>query len=544
MQTYIIGIGQCGTSVAFDVISQLTGFVKSKDVTSSPQSGGSDTARNQLQALLDRDMRRRETLVARIESWASRLWNGPNQDRRAFVPPKIAIIDGNPDNFVKDAFQNFRGTLAAQPEEDDEANDGNLRHVANLIMETKVLDLGQWRSGCANGIVGEQVACTYLQPEQLRAQLGVDGQGNLADANMPFPVAIFLVVSAGGGATGSGGGVYLGKTDALVTREERPRHATTLNVVVLPSTTSSLDNRRYALNAGRALARHGNVIGVQNDDIDSNRPSSTMLFSNPRDEGDSKSLQRLNNYIAEFAIRLGNFTFPGNVARIARDVDVRELVRFLYGKVSVLAMSHLPRDGWKEPEIESMLVKRAFANMYETDADVEKPYGVSVEDPVAALESTDTAGVLSTASSAIFMIGVPPNFERALSLEQINKHVRTRSTSLLRSGIRAFSYGSSKDLELTVLLRYRTMSACSLASYFVGQYISGHWSSPASEIPETEYLRARVEQDDDDAEAFEEIVDDLNELESNMSFNGYTVRRQSDRTWFSSSAPGDATTIA
>ena len=526
MQTYIIGIGQCGTSVAFDVISNLTGFVKSKDVTSSPQGAGNKAASNKLLELLNRDLKRREWLSP-LRSWASRLWNGPGASR-AFVLPRIAIIDGNPDNFVKDAFQNFRGAVHV----DEESNDNDLRQLADLITTTNVLDLGGWKSGCANGIVGERVAFNYLPPPALRDALGVDGLGNLNGPDgPPFPVAVFLVVSSGGGATGSGGGVYLGQTDALLAKTgppSQPRHTLALNVVVLPSTTTSLDNRRYALNAGRALARHGNIVRIQNAGEGGNKPSSTMLFSNPRDEGDSRSLQQLNNYIAEFAIRVGNFTYPGSVAPIARDVDVRELLRFLSGKVSVLAMSHRSGESWDEPEIEAMLVERAFVDMYGDEVDTKKPHGLSVEDATEVVDGNASTGGLSTASSAIFVVGLPPKFKRRLSLKKIGAHIKTRSGSPLRSGIRAFSYGTAKDLELTVLLRYRAMSACPLARHFVGQYIGEEWNFAAAEVPETDYLRARMEQDDDDAEAFEEIVADLDEL-GGLDFSGYTVRQQGGR---------------
>ena len=534
MQTYLIGIGQCGTSIAFDVISNLTGFVQSKAVASSPQTGGSNAASNELLALLNQDLKNQGMWLAQMKTWVGRLWNGPGASR-AFIPPRIAIIDGNPDNFVKDAFNNFRGVVQSH----DGLNDKDLKQLANLIMATKVLDLDAWKSGCANGIIGERVACKYLSPTHLRTQLGIDGLGNLSNANAPFPVAVFLVVSSGGGATGSGGGVYLGQSDALVDRTLQPgqlRHTLPLNVVVLPSTTASSNNKKYALNAGRALARHGNIIRMEVAGSRGNKPSSTMLFSNPRDEGDPGALQRLNNYIAEFAIRLGNFTFPGNVARIARDLDVRELLRFLSAKASVLAMSHLSSEHWGDPEVESLLVERAFVDMYGKEVDSKKPHGVSVETTVEALEDSGTECVLPATSRAIFMVGMPPKFERAMSLERICACIKKHAGSPLSSGITPYSYGSAKDLELTVLLRYRSMSDCPLAQHFIRQYVGGRWSSQAAEAEETEYLRDRESEDDDYAEAFEEIVADLDELSGTLDLGVYKVRRQKDR-WRSASNP-------
>ena len=524
MQIYIIGIGQCGTSVAFDVISDLTGFVKSKDVKSSPERGGDvAAARNELLNRLNKDLTRTQIWRARIGSWLSRLWNG-QKDRKAFIPPQIAIVDGNPDNFVKDAFEAFSGNLVV----DETERPTDLRQLVDLITSTKVFGLGAWATGCANGLVGEAVTTANLQPDALRQNLGVDGLGNLNDPNLIFPVSVFLVVSSGGGSTGSGGGVYLAKSDALLPRAAAgaqagpPSHAIVANAMVLPSIEASSDNRKYALNAGRALARHGGMItGAQGAEGKSERPSATILFSNPQDEGDSRALQRLNNYLAEFAVRVANFTFPGNVARIARDVDTREL-RFLSGKTCVLAMGHLAQDLWYEEDLESKLVERAFANIYEDNGD--KPHGLSVED-LSRSKENGGAGVLSTASNAMVAIGVPPTFEQPLSIAKIGSHLRKHSGSPLRSGIRTFAYGAGKNLELTVFLRYRNMGACPLAMHFVRQYVGQNWNANADSMLETEYVVSRAEQDDDYAETFEEIAADLDQLGGTVHFGGHMLRR-------------------
>ena len=527
MQIYIIGIGQCGTSVAFDVISDLTGFVKSKDVKSSPERGGDvAAARNELLNRLNKDLSSTQIWRARISSWLSRLWNG-QKDRKAFIPPQIAIVDGNPDNFVKDAFKAFSGNLVTD-ETDETERPRDLRQLVDLITGTKVLGLGAWASGCANGLVGEAVTTANLQPDALREDLGVDGRGNLHDPDLIFPVSVFLVVSSGGGSTGSGGGVYLAKSDALLPRAAAgaqagpPSHAIVANAMVLPSIEASSDNRKYALNAGRALARHGNMItGAQGAGGKSERPSATILFSNPQDEGDSRALQRLNNYLAEFAVRVANFTFPGNVARIARDVDTREL-RFLRGKTCVLAMSDLAQDLWREEDLESKLVERAFANIYENNGD--KPRGLSVED-LSRSKENGGAGVLSTASSAMVAIGVPPPFGQPLSIAKIARCLRKHSGSPLRSGVRTFAYGAGKNLELTVFLRYRNMGACPLAMHFVRQYVGQNWNAHADGMLETEYVVSRAEQDDDYAETFEEFAADLDELGGTVHFGGHMLRR-------------------
>ena len=524
MQVYIVGIGQCGTSVAFDVISELTGFVKSKDVRPEVEGAeGAMVASNTLLTRLDKDLERADRWKAYVGPWLSR-WFGPDTGRKTFIRPKIAIIDGNPNNFVKDAFDKFSDRIA-EPEGDD-ADNTDLVQLVKLIRDTQTFGLGEWKDGCANGLVGEVVST-----DNLRLDPGMDLGGQ--DGDDVLPISIFLVVSSGGGATGSGGATYLAKTDALlrlarkegVRAQNRPSPPIIVNAIVLPSLAASSDNRKYALNTGRALARHSNAITAIGDNGNTReKPSSVILFSNPNDEGDSRALQRLNNYLAEFAIRLANFAFPGNVARIARDVDTRELV-FLRGKTCVLAMSHLSEEHWGDDALESVLVERAFANLYESSAD--KPYGLSVESMGGG---HDPATVLETASSAMVVVGVPPTFQSSLSVARISGRIKEHSGSKLESGVGTFAYGSAKHLELTIFLRYRSMKKCPLAMHFVTQYVGEDWSVDAGKLLEAEHIAVRArrdEQDDKYAETFETIEADLREFSHLMSFDAYVVHRLS-----------------
>lgn len=504
MQIYIIGIGQCGTSIAFDVISQLTGFTKSKEVTSSPQQGGSEAAGNELLRLLNKDLTNRDRWRGKLKIWVDRLVN-PASPRKTFIQPQIAIVDGNPDNFVKDAFKRFRGALPAK-----DPDDGDIRRLAELINGTRVLDLGDWNDGCANGVVGEIVASLKLPGQQLRTNLGVTNLGALGDDNVVLPVRMYLVVSSAGGATGSGGSVYLGQSDALAAPV--PKSPLVLNALVLPSVQSSADNPKYALNAGRALARYANLIVPKGDGAMPSRKSSAVLFSNPPDEGDPAALQTLNDYMAEFSIRLANFTFAGNVARMARDLDPGELSSFLSGKVSVLGMSCLA-SGWREGNVERRLVGKAFEEIYSSRAgDAQKPQGLSVEREPEIEADDEPLDALSGATSALVVLGVPPSFLEGakLQIEKINKLVREFSNSKIGGGIRTYAYGSAKDLEFTVLLRYRNLDACPLARHFMGRYVGrAEPELAAGDMAKIEYLKRRAKGDDDYAELFGEIVNDL-----------------------------------
>ena len=529
MQIYIVGIGQCGTSIAFDVISRLTGFVKSKAVTSSPQTGGSKAASNELLKRLNNDMRRRDRWKAYVLSWVERLARG-NTSRKIFVMPRIAIIDGNPDNFIKDAFQKFRGGVVEADDSSDNDDAARMRkHLVDLITGTEVLGFETWNNGCANGIVGETITSLELPMDQCRELLHIDGAGKLIGGNdLTLPVNIYLVVSSAGGGTGSGGGVHLGQGGALVDRG--PNNPLVLNAVVLPSVRSSMDNPKYALNAGRAMARYANVIAVKDGEGDEGDRNSAVLFSNPGDEGDKRTLQALNNYVAEFSIRLANFTFAGNVARIARDVDPRELASFFTGKVSALGMSYLAHGDWDKDDLEKLMVKRAFGDIYENigDDDVETPQGLSLEKTVEVGGSGESSNVLAGATSAIMVLGLPPDFYRKLDLGKIGEYVKEFSGSELPAGIRTFSYGSARDLEFTLFLRYRHLDACPLAKYFVDRYIDPELG--AGGVTEIQYLENRARQDDDYAEVFEEVVRDLANLGGLDKFDGYVLNNPRRKT--------------
>lgn len=249
MQVYIVGIGQCGTSVAYDVIANLTGFVKSKDVKSRPGAGGAAEASNDLLKRMEQDLTKTSVWRAHVAPWVSRVFGfDATRGRKAFILPKTAIIDGNPDNFVKDAFGKFANDVLAN--EENERNDLDLKQLVALIGNTTVLGFDAWTDGCANSLVGEAVTTANLAPDDMRNALGVDDDGRLTQGDLVgFPVSVFLVVSSGGGATGSGGGVYLTKAGTLPPASNRaqandgPNQAIVAHAIILPSLEASSDNK-------------------------------------------------------------------------------------------------------------------------------------------------------------------------------------------------------------------------------------------------------------------------------------------------------------
>ena len=94
------------------MIANLTGFVKSKDVKSTPEAGGVTAARNDLLKRMEQDLKKTTLWRAHIAPWVSRAFGFDlTRGRKAFILPKIAIIDGNPNNFVKDAFGRFANSV-------------------------------------------------------------------------------------------------------------------------------------------------------------------------------------------------------------------------------------------------------------------------------------------------------------------------------------------------------------------------------------------------------------------------------------------------
>lgn len=508
MQTYVIGIGQCGSSITLDVISTLTGFTKSKQISATPSVGASQKATNELLERFRSDYNDRG-LFRRWMMEVRRRIERAGDDGDVFVDPEFAIIDGNEDNYVKNAFELFRGDLTMEDCASDDFTKRQ-RYLAGLILDTTVFDLSNHGNGCAHGIVGEAVTSSSLRATALQSRLGVTNAG-LAKSDdgrtSRLPVRIFFVVASAGGGTGSGGSAYLAGNGTILHHAKAKMDSIVANVVVLPSVQASNSNPPYALNTGRLLARSAGVIRLADSNPDE-RNFSTILFSNPPHEGDSKELQLLNDYIVEFMKRCSNFSFPANVARIARDCDPRELCNYLRGKCSVLAMNALEWEGDSD-EFEEALVRPAFSDIYESGKGgrSQKPFGLSVERDIDAPNggSEHTVNVLKTTTNVAVVIGIPKNFDGPLDLARIEELIRDGSGAPLR-GVRFYSYGSLEEVEITMMFRFRRMEDNPLAAHFVAKYACDARSQYGEPIEaEADYIQRMAAGGSEFAEEFEEI---------------------------------------
>ena len=510
MQTYIVGIGQCGSSITLDMISKLTGFTKSKEITSSPQIHGSKAATNELLIKLLSDYKGRNWLGQFADQFRRYFGLDQSADGALLVDPRFALIDGNDDNYVKNAFSVFQSELTNAVDDLTPLQ----RYLVDLILGTEVLDLGGRNNGCANGVVGEAVVSKTLPADGLREKLGIDGSGFLISpknsGRRGARVRIFFIVASAGGGTGSGGSAHLA-SDAILDSSVPDRGSIAVNLVVLPSTQAGAFNPRYALNAGRFLARSGGVVfrKAQSE----RRRFSTVLFSNPSNEGDFRQLQTLNDYMVEFMMRCANFSFVGNVARGCRDVDPLELITFMEGKCVVLAMNHLDWFAENSSDLETELVKPAFANVYEQSASGldRKTRGLSIESyPNAPDNDDDPFDALAQSTAAFIALGAPPGFDRTIDVPKIQRLVQEFSSSALNSGIYTYSYGSLKFLEITIMLRFPSLEKNPLARHFVKRYSGrGRPAKPrkrARPLLEANYIERASEEEHADAEAFEEIA--------------------------------------
>ena len=487
---HLVGIGQCGTSIGLDAISRLTGFTKSKEITSRPAAGRSAKASNELLERLRNDYQRHGWL-RRVRTRLRVLRDLP---ANVFVDPRLAVIDGNQDNYVMNAFSAFSGDLL-----DSASTDGaEEKYLAKLILDTTIVDIPGRTNGCAFGMVGEAALQDAWPGTDLRPQLGLhDAHGHFSASDGPI-VRLFFVVASGAGGTGSGGAAHLSGSDVLLYNTSE---SLVVNLMILPSLATSELNPRYELNAGRFLARSSGVIVRTSDLEDGPRQFSTILFSNPSDEGDFKALQRLNDYVVEFALRCANFSYPNNVSRMGRDMDPREMVTFFRERTVVVGMATLEPPQFDVENREVELVTPAFTNMYEGN-DSAKPCGISIE----TLTDDGSKGgiVLSSASSALVALGIPKGFGR-LELLKIARIIKELSGSKLPAGIKFYSYGSTRDVELTIAFRYRNAEDNALVRHYVGKYVDDRCLGGSADVTEIEHLNERERMNDYQSEEIEDL---------------------------------------
>lgn len=414
MKINLIGLGQCGSFVVYDVIAVLFKQKTSKEIRGDIQSRWMHDFNQRLAQL---NSRGGEWKIS-FKKYFSKL-GYPDI-------PQFFVIDGNRKNAILDGLQGQK-----------------LNKIAPLQILAKPLIVSNRDNGCTLGQIGEQV---FRNEIKLTTNSNVFNQ--LKNNNQ---IEINALVFAGGGGSGSGGAPVLNEVlsnkDSLL-----------FNMMVLPP--YRISDRRQTWNTGRCIMRLAST----------GKQTALLLFSNLSEDSDDQT--NLNLYIGRLILRLANFGYPGNVAKVATDLDRKDLQTFFAGKPAFVGMSSLNKEKPSEGEIEEM-VKRALAHRGKQDNE-----GLSI-----VLPKTLQKEQLRQIKMVMVVLGLPPQYARDASIvdtvkQKVMEHLETKLENL---DCRAYSYTSPKEIELTIFLRHSNYKSNFLLYHFLHQYLKWHSSK------ETEY---------------------------------------------------------
>jgi cell division GTPase FtsZ len=296
MKIKLIGLGQCGSFVVYDVIASIFGQTPSKEIRRIKQS--------HLKHSYQRFNTQMRSGGAEVRLNINDFCKNPKlPDMLHFY-----IIDGNRKNAIIDGLQG------------QEIN----KKLAPLRSLAKPLVLHRRNNGCHFGQVGEYV---FRQEKTSKNNIYTQVKPN-------EKVEINALVFAAGGGSGSGG--------APVLNEVLPNKDSILfNLMVLPPLYIS--DRRQSWNAGRCIMRLASV----------GKQTALLLFSNLSESLDDQYF--MNQYIGQLVLRLTYFGYTGNISKVSTDIDKKDLQVFFSGKPAIVGMSSLNQAGASKEDIEEMV---------------------------------------------------------------------------------------------------------------------------------------------------------------------------------------------
>jgi hypothetical protein len=318
MKIKLIGLGQCGSFVVYDVIAFLFGQKQSNEIKAAPQS--------QWKRDVNKVLSRMSAGTAQLRMSLTRYFGG----LKTPDIPKFYVIDGNLKNAVVDGLQGEEISKKLGP----------------LQVVVQSLPLWKRNNGCNLGQVGEAV---FQQEKELGKKSTVFSELRLNES-----VEINALVFAGGGGSGSGGAPVLNEVP-------RPKDSLLINMMILPP--HQISDRRQLWNTGRCIMRLADI----------RKQTALLLFSNFSENLNDQF--HVNQYISKLIIRLANFGYTGNVPRVATDIDRKDLQVFFSGKPAFVGMSSLDHDEPTEQDIATM-VNQALSIRRNQNAD-----GLSIEIP-------------------------------------------------------------------------------------------------------------------------------------------------------------------
>jgi hypothetical protein len=248
--------------------------------------------------------------------------------------------------------------------------------------------------------------------------------------------------------------------------ERRNKDSLLINMMVLPP--YDISDRRQSWNTGRCIMRLATL----------DKQTTLLLFSNLSENLTDQF--NVNEYIRKLVVRLANFGYPGNVPKVATDVDRKDLQVFFSGKPAFVGMSSLDRDEPDTVQIEQ-LVEQALAVRSGTD-------GLSIEIP----EKYETA-LLKKIKSVMIVLGLPPKYAGEVNIVDIVKRkvAERLGKDLSEIDCRAHSYTSLDEVELTIFLRHTTYRSNFLLDHFLNSYLKWH----EGEATESEYLMQEINEE-------------------------------------------------
>ena len=297
MRIKLIGIGQCGSFVVYDVLAFLFDTVSSKELKSMKRYG----SWTKIFGFTEGGRR----VLTKFSLNVKKVFRGDKVSEF----PLFYVVDGNSNNVLVDGLSKVK------------------KNAMELDVQINSFELSTRDKGCSIGQLGE-----YYFTKETELNQGIFHQIN----NVNYDTEANIVIFATGGGSGSGGSLVFGKFLKSV-------DTNLLNIMVLPSV--SITSHRQKWNTGRCLHR---IKMTRNH-------NAALIVSNLSE--DPTEQYAINEYIRTLIIRLSNFGYPGNVPKIGTDLDPMDLKVFFSRRAAFVGMSSVRNDDPDKKAINALVDK-------------------------------------------------------------------------------------------------------------------------------------------------------------------------------------------
>ncbi len=385
MKSKIVGIGQCGSRVVQDFLSEVFPQVPDSKAVRSVAN------MSQLTKWYKEQMVKFQTATLRVFSNLQVFFSSLKVSDR----PRLYVVDGNTDNAV------VRGMANVGPELN------NLIYCSSIPLQFR-------HGGCSISIIGQALLNGAYDHSE---SVGYKNCIGLSDEDL------IMICAASSGGTGAGGILSMNRQFFSL---NSGKNFALLNVLIIPESDSQDYKHRW--NSGRCIRvlKKGNY-----------QPTGTILVSN-----ESETIERqviINKFVTNLMIRLINSKYAGNTPVIRSELDIADMKTFFASDIVFCGLGTLVEDDARKPNADKLMEQVFTRNKQPTS-------GLSV--PIADRD-------LSLSSSVLVLLGIPQQ-TRPDVLVDFEVHCRNILTSKIANlaDIQMYSYGSVKDLELTVFFAF------------------------------------------------------------------------------------------